>query len=250
MLEAEFAVWAERSYRAGERGGVNFAEEGRQLRANAATNGSGYFVAMAALQTAWTLGRGEALESLDHGIELAERDDALAAAALLLVTRSTFLESTDPQRAGEDLARGLDMLPLTNAPFVDNMATDVQMSSRLSPLTPEAKLALADRLLVSWHRAGDDLRVFATLSTIITLIDGTGRPEDVVFLDEVIRIHKTGHADLRVRRRQTAAATKADASLGPAGTTAVRLKAKNATLEQIILRTRQALTAAGLNNVQ
>ena len=87
-------------------------------------------------------------------------DEALAVAAMLLLTRSTFTETIDPNRAFDELTRALEMVALANAPFVRNIAAEIQLNSRVSRLDPEARLARADRLLVSWHRAGDVPRVF------------------------------------------------------------------------------------------
>jgi hypothetical protein len=122
-------------------------------------------------------------------------DEALAVAAMLLLTRSTFTETIDPNRAFDELTRALEMVALANAPFVRNIAAEIQLNSRVSRLDPEARLARADRLLISWHRAGDVPRVFNTLATIITLLDADRQSGDIVFVDEVINSHNVSPSD-------------------------------------------------------
>lgn len=158
---------------------------------------------------------------------------------------STHLHRVGRRRASRPGPQpGLEVAALTYSPFVDNMATDVQLNSRVSRLTLDEKFVAADRLLVSWHRAGDIPRLFNTLATIVTLLDGRGRPADIVFLDEAVRTHRSGHHDRRVRRRQTAAAEIAETQVDPFDARAERSKAQNSSLAQILLRARQAIASA------
>jgi predicted ATPase/class 3 adenylate cyclase len=245
VLEAEYARWGDRLYRTGEHSDTELDVWSEDLRARARCNGSGYNVAQAAVLTAGRLPRERAIALLDDGIRHAEQDDALTVAALLLIMRSNFVEAIDAERAADDLRRACELAALTDSPFVNNHATDTELNSRLSHLDAGEKLLAADQLLVSWHRAGDMPRVFSTLATIITLLDGRDRDRDIVFLDKALRHNRAQHVARRVRRRQASIAQRAGARLGPAETQTERTKASQASITQVLLRAREAIRIGG-----
>ncbi len=242
VIEAQFPVFGDNWYSKTRQRRDDILTAGRELLENSRASGAAGLFPVSALMVSPFLPRDEAITVLNEGVAQAEADNTECAWGALLATRTAWIEADAPDQAVGDLQLALEIATAVDSPFVANISRDMLIHTRTSPLSLDEKIATADQLLVEWHRAGDQPRLFNTLATTILLLDTTGQPEDIVALDDAITAQNAGHQDRRVRRRQARVVEEATANLGHDQLRAARQLGRSASPSDLLIRARAALT--------
>ncbi len=241
-LEVQHAVWGARTYRPRPASLEALNAEAQQQVAYAEASGHPYARAYTAIQTAWA--HDDPVEQFDRAVEIAERNHCLTLLSFALVIRSSYIEASEPDRARRDLERATEIADAAGHQFIGNLARDFTINLRTSSLTPTAKLDAADALLVTWHRAADETRVFNTLATIVTLLDPVQSSEDIILLSHAIEHRQATHRVQGVQQRVTATAATAREHLAPDRLTRLYRDAETASNVDLFERARHALVRA------
>ncbi len=241
-LEVQHASWGARTYRPRPASLEALHAEARQQVAWAEASGHPYAHAFTAVQTAWA--HDDPVAQLDRAVEIAERNHCLALLSFVLVIRSSYIEASEPDRARRDLERGTEIAHAAGYRFIGNLARDFTINSRTSSLTRTEKLDAADALLITWHRAADDTRVFNTLATIVTLLDPVHSSEDISWLSHAIEHRQATHRVQSVQRRVTETAEAAQEHVTPDRLTRLYHDAETASNVELFEQARHALLRA------
>jgi hypothetical protein len=204
VLEIEHAVWGARTYRPRPTALGDLRVEAHRQVERAEASGHAYARAFTAVQTAWA--HEQVVAQFDRAVQIAERANCRVVMAMALVVRSLYIDATAPEQVRRDLARATEIADTSGVPFVSNLARDFTVNATGSALTVAERLDTADALLVSWHRAADQTRVFNTLATIVTLLDPVTSAEDVVVLHHAIAHRQVTHRAPGVQGRVVAKA--------------------------------------------
>jgi hypothetical protein len=241
-LEVQHAVWGARTYRPRPASLEALHAEALQQVAYAEASGHPYARAYTAVQTAWA--HDDPVAQFDRAVEIAERSHCLIVLSMALVIRSTYIEASRPDQARRDREHAMEMADATGVHFLRNLARDFTVNSPTSSLTRTEKLDAADALLVTWHRAADETRVFNTLATIVTLLDPDESSEDITLFSHAIEHRQATHRVQAVQRRVVATAEAARAHVAPDRLARLHREAETASNVDLFERARDALARA------